>query len=156
MNKKWTTLKTNILKDKRIVIAIVVALIAVVAIVVAAVLVTNHNKETEKARDEKVTAITEPDVIKDETYEDLKFTNTMLLKEGEYYKLTMEVTNTAKTEKNIESVGANFKDKDGNTLAIFYVYIGKTMKAGETRTITSSAKIDMKTVKSKTIEAWKK
>mgnify|MGYP001084448401 CR=1 FL=1 len=67
----------------------------------------------------------------------------------------MDVTNPTQGEINIEQVNFNLKDKDGNSVIVLLGYIGEPMKAGETRTITSSVTTDLSKVKSKTIEEKK-
>lgn len=147
MNKK------EMFKNKKLIFGLVAIL--VILIIVVSVIVIN-NKGTEK-KTKKVTqkAITEQEVIKDETFGNLNFTNTTLIKDGDQYTLSMDVTNSTQSEIDIEQVNINLKDKDGNSVIVLLGYIGDPMKAGETRTITSSVATDLSKVKSKTIEEKK-
>lgn len=148
MNKK------EMFKNKKLIFGLVAIL--VILIIVVSVIVINNNKGTEK-KTKKVTqkAITEQEVIKDETFGNLNFTNTTLIKDGDQYTLSMDVTNSTQSEIDIEQVNINLKDKDGNSVIVLLGYIGDPMKAGETRTITSSVATDLSKVKSKTIEEKK-
>lgn len=149
MNKK------EIFKNKKIIFGLL-ALVLVALIVIVSVILINNNKGTEKkVKKNEQEAITEQGVIKDETFGNLNFTNTTLIKDGDQYTLSMDVTNPTKGEINLEQVNINLKDKDGNSVIVLLGHIGDPMKAGETRTITSSVRTDLSKVKSKTIEEKK-
>ena len=149
MNKK------DILKNKKV-IFVLLAIVAVLVVTVVSVVMINNNKGTEKkVKKESKEAITEQGIIKDETFGNLNFSNTTLIKDGDQYTLSMDVTNTTQSEIDIEQVNVNLKDKDGNSVIVLLGYIGDPMKAGETRTVTSSVATDLSKVKSKTIEEKK-
>lgn len=142
---------------KKIIIAIVAALIVLVIGVVAFILL-NGNAKDEKAKgakQPKKEAITNQEIIKDENYSNLSFTNTTFIKEGNYYTLSMDVTNPTQNDINVEQVNIVMKDKDGNNIVEFLGYIGDPMKPGEVRTITASTQADLTKVVSKTIEPVK-
>ena len=135
-----------------------IAIIAVVVIILVAgvtFLLLNNKTTTDKKETKKDTkeAITAQEVIKDESFNGLNFTNTTFIKENEQYTLQMDVTNPSDKEINLEEVNIVLKDKDGNELVTLLGYIGDPMKPSETRTITSAVTMDLSKVDSKTIEA---
>jgi len=129
--------------------AIIAIIIAVVVLVIAGIIifVANNNKKEDTTKE----AITTKDIIKDEKFGGLEFTNTTFIKENGQYTLSMDVTNPSDKEINLEEINIVLKDKKGNELVTLLGYIGPAMKANETRTITSSVSMDLSKVKSKTI-----
>ena len=141
--------------DKKILIAII-AVIVVIIVVVAVVLRTRDNNKKDVVENEDgTTAITEQGVIKDESYGGLNFSNTTLIKDGNMYTLSMDVTNSTDETIDLEQVGIDMKNDKGNVLITLNGYIGEPMAAGETRTITSSTETDLSKVTSKTIVEYK-
>lgn len=133
--------------------AIIAIIVAVVILVIAGIilLVINHNKKEGTGKE----AITTENVIKDENFGGLDFTNTTFIKENGQYTLSMDVTNPSDKEIDLEEVNIVLKDKQGNEIVTLLGYIGDPMKAKETRVVTSSVSMDLSKVKSKTIEAKK-
>lgn len=148
--KEQNTNKKGLKIDKKVLIAIV-AVIVVIIVVVAVVFLTRDKKENVATNEDGTTAITEQGVIKDESYGGLNFSNTTLIKDGNMYTLSMDVTNPTNDAIDLEQVGIDMKDDKGNTIITLYGYIGEPMAAGETRTITSSTETDLSKVTSKTI-----
>lgn len=133
--------------------AIIAIIVAVVILVVAGIilLVINNNKKEGTSKE----AITTENVIKDEKFGGLDFTNTTFIKENGQYTISMDVTNPSDKEIDLEEVNIVLKDKNGNEIVTLLGYIGDPMKAKETRVVTSSVSMDLSKVKSKTIEAKK-
>ncbi len=136
--------------NKKVLIA-VIAVIVVVALAGVIMLIVNNNKKEESKKE----AITAKEVIKDETFNGLNFTNTTLIKENGQYTLQMSVTNPSSKKIDLEEVNIVLKDKEGNEIVTLLGFIGDPMKPNETRTVTSSVSMDLSKVKSKTIEAKK-
>ncbi len=141
------------LKNKKIILSLLIISILVFVVVVLFIIKDNNKTSTKKVKTDYKEAITEQGIIKDETFGNLNFTNTTLIKDGKQYTLSMDVTNPTQEEINIEKVNINLKDKNGNSIVVLHGYIGNPMKAGETRTITASVKIDLSKVKYKVIES---
>lgn len=133
--------------------AIIAIIVAVVILVIAGIimLVVNSNKKEQSNKE----AITTKNVIKDESFGGLDFTNTTFIKENGQYTISMDVTNPSDKEIDLEEVNIVLKDKQGNEIVTLLGYIGDPMKAKETRVVTSSVSMDLSKVKSKTIEAKK-
>lgn len=133
--------------------AIIAIIVAVVILVIAGIilLVINNNKKEGTSKE----AITTENVIKDEKFGGLDFTNTTFIKENGQYTISMDVTNPSDKEIDLEEVNIVLKDKQGNEIVTLLGYIGDPMKAKETRVVTSSVSMDLSKVKSKTIEAKK-
>lgn len=96
-------------------------------------------------------AHTELGIIQEETYEGLKFTNISLITEKGYTTFTATVENTNEAENPIENVYIDLKDKDDQIVTSLKCNIGKGLKSGEKRTISSKAKGQFKKVVSKAI-----
>lgn len=131
--------------NKKVLVAIIVAV--VVLLIAGIIMFIINNKEGQSKKE----AITLEEIIKDEKFGGLEFTNTTFIKENGQYTLSMDVKNPSDKEINLEEVNIVLKDKKGNELVTLLGYIGPAMKANETRTITSSVSMDLSKVKSKTI-----
>jgi len=140
--------------NKKVIITIVAILILLTIVIVGIFIFTNDKEKTKPVKN-TTKAITDSEIIKDETFGGLQFTNTTFIKEGDLYTLSIDVTNPSDNEINIEKVKIVMKDKDKKENTTLLGYIGSPMKAKETRTITASTRADLSRVKSKTIEEWK-
>lgn len=139
----------EVFKDKRVIIGIIA--VVVVLLVVGIIMLIINNKKA----DAKKEAITTEEIIQDESFNGLNFTNTTFIKENGQYTLSMDVTNPSDKEIDVEEVNIVLKDKKGKEIVTLLGYIGDPMKAKETRTVTSSVSMDLSKAKSKTIEAKK-
>ncbi len=141
-------------KNKRFLCILVICILLIVLIVVSAFL---YKKEPlAPAKEEKrIYANTSANLIKDETYEGLEFTNIALITDKEYSTFTASVTNKKEEVNNIENVDIILKDKKGNNVITLLGNIGKNLKPGETRTITASTKGELKGVVAKEINQKK-
>lgn len=99
-------------------------------------------------------AHTESGIIKDETYENLKFDNISLITDKGYTTFTATVTNTGETENEIENVYIDLIDKKGNTSISLKASIGK-IKPNEKTQISTVAKGKFKEVVTKKIREFK-
>lgn len=149
MNKKDFKFKMN----KKMLIGIIAIVVVIIIVVVASILLSKNNDDVAKNEDEGISAITKQEIIKDETYEGLEFTNTTLIKDGNMYTMSIDVTNPTDQEIDVKQVDINFKNDKGSTIISLLGYLGEPMAAGETRTITSSTTVDLSKATSKTIEA---
>ncbi len=145
--------------NKKKIIAIIVIILVLILVVTGAILLVNHNNNLEKKstieKKNTIEAITEKDIIKNESVNGLEFSNTTLIKENGQYTMQMDVTNPSNEEIDLEEVNIIFKDKDNNEIVSLLGYIGTPMKVNETRTVTSYTRNDLSKAKSKTIEIKK-
>lgn len=105
-------------------------------------------KETEKEKKEtdkvpETVVNTETEVVKDQTLDEFSFTNTSLVYENGITTLVTEVKNNSAEAKTIESFNITIKDKDGETMEILQGYVGQTLEANETTTISSGSTSDL-------------
>lgn len=108
-------------------------------------LVTGCGKKKEKAKDEPKPEIgvnTNEDVIKDQELEVFKFEKTNLIYENGSSKLETKVTNTSDTDATLVQFRIHVMDGD-REIANLPGYIGTTMKAGESRILTSTYGTDL-------------
>ena len=148
-------MKKTFKKRKSIIALVIVGLVIIVAVSASLLAASDKtkkdNKETAKKTEEKITAITAPGIIQDEEYKGLSFTNTTLIKKGNIYTLSMNVTNKTKETSEITKVYIPVKTENGDVITNFVGYIGEDLKAGETRTITASTSGDLSKVVKKEI-----
>ena len=137
-------LNSNFFKTYQDVIIPVIIVIVVILLSFILFLVANKTTDNTGEKDEnKVKAITEKGVIKDEEFHGLKFTNTVLVKKGNIYTLSMDVKNTSKETVNVTSVDIPIKDKKGDEIITLLGYIGKELKPDEQVTIIASTSTDL-------------
>lgn len=140
---------------KKYKIQLIIFLVAIIALIIGLIISFGFEKEQITKNDENgITANTSADVIKEETYEGLKFTNISLISENGYSTFTADVTNTNQTDSNINDVNIVLKDKDGNNVITLRGNIGSSLKPNETKTITAVTKGNLKGVTSKVIEQY--
>ena len=99
------------------------------------------NKKDNTKDDVKVN--TEENVIKDQTFEGLTFTNTSLTTTNGVSTLITEVSNSTGEDYTLEEFTITIKNKDGEVITTIPGYVGDVIKNGETRTINSSIDIDL-------------
>ena len=99
------------------------------------------NKKDNTKDDVKVN--TEENVIKDQTFEGLTFTNTSLTTTNGVSTLITEVSNSTGSDYTLEEFTITIKNKDGEVITTIPGYVGDVIKNGETRTINSSIDIDL-------------
>jgi hypothetical protein len=128
--------------------AVIIILVLLVLFVI--LLIANIKKGKIITKPELI-ANTSSELIKEETYEGLKFNNISLISKDGYSTFTADVTNTSSETSNIQNVNIVLKDKKGNTIVTLLGNIGQSLKANETKTITASTKGELTGVVSKTI-----
>ncbi len=122
--------------NKKIVALSVVLLVGMV--LVAGCGCDKKNKKDEKKEKDDVQVNTNPDVIKDQKVGVFSFANTSLSYQDGNSILVTSVTNTSdKTEKVPEFI-IHVKNADGTERVTMKGFFGGELKAGETKTITSS------------------
>lgn len=148
--------KQNIMSFiKKYKLYLIIFLVVVIALIIGLVLSFNFNKEEVSVADEPgIVANTSEDVIKEETYEGLKFSNISLITEKGYTTFTADVTNTTDEDSTISDVNIILKDKDDNDVITLRGNIGEPLKSNETRTITAVTKGDFKNVTAKAIAKY--
>ena len=112
--------------------------------------------EKENEKNYETFAHTEAEIISEETFEGLKFTNISLITDKGYTTFTADVINTNTTDNTIEKVYIDLKDKDGKTVISLKGRIGTGLKPNEKRTLSTKAKGEFKKVVSKSIREYKK
>ena len=114
----------------------------------------NENKpSTNEPTVENPTNITNEDMIKDQTVEQLQFTNTGLVYDGNMTTLTSQVKNTSDQVVELNTVMATINYKDENDVDRVFemeVYFGESLEPGETRSVYSNTDVDLR--KSSNIE----
>lgn len=131
----------ELLKENKKLLAIAIAAAAVILVASVVFGITASNND--KAKDNGTKAITAAGVVKDETFKELKFTNSTLVKDNDIYTLTMDVVNTSKQASKITEVNIPIKDKDGNEIITLLGYIGRELAPDEKAIITASTSADL-------------
>ena len=114
---------------------------------------SNENKKIIK-RNYETFAHTQPGIIGEVTFQNLKFDNISLITDKGYTSFNADVTNIGDKESETDSVYVDLKDKNGGTSISLKVTIGK-LKPGEKTQIRSTAKGKFKEVTSKSIREYK-
>ena len=117
------------------------ALLLVATLVTGCGCTKKDNKKNNAKDDVKVN--TEENVIKDQTFEGLTFTNTSLTTTNGVSTLITEVSNSTGSDYTLEEFTITIKNKDGEVITTIPGYVGDVIKNGETRTINSSIDIDL-------------
>ena len=117
------------------------ALLLVVTLVTGCGCTKKDNKKNNAKDDVKVN--TEENVIKDQTFEGLTFTNTSLTTTNGVSTLITEVSNSTGEDYTLEEFTITIKNKAGEVITTIPGYVGDVIKNGETRTINSSIDIDL-------------
>ena len=122
------------------------ALLLVATLVTGCGCTKKDNKKNNTKDDVKVN--TEENVIKDQTFEGLTFTNTSLTTTNGVSTLITEVSNSTGEDYTLEEFTITIKNKDGEVITTIPGYVGDVIKNGETRTINSSIDIDLSSASS--------
>ena len=147
--------KKNVMKFiKKYKMFLIVFLIAIIALIIGLIISFSFDKEKIAKNEEGLTANTAENVIKEETYENLKFTNISLITENGYSTFTADVTNLSTETSDISDVNIVLQDKKGNEVITLRGNIGEPLKANETRTITATTKGKLKDVTAKKITKY--
>lgn len=131
--------------NKKVIIGVVAAIVVIVLAIVLVLAFKGKdegtaNNETGK---EGPVANTQAEIVKEFEINGLRFSNIAVITEGTTSYLTMDVTNPTNNLIKMKSVDIVMKDKDGNVLTTLLGYFGGEVPAGETRTISSQAEIDL-------------
>ena len=111
--------------------------------IISLLLTTGCDSKKEEAKKDEVKSNTNTNVIKDQQVEGLSLTNTSLTTSNGQSTLVTVVSNPTTEKIAVKSFDIIIKDKDGNILITLLGYVGEEIPAGESRTITSSAEIDL-------------
>lgn len=102
------------------------------------------NDETKnKGKEPEVKVNTAENVIKDQTFEGLQFTNTSLTVVDGISKFVTQVSNNTGADYNLVEFTVTIKDAEGNIIISIPGYVGEVIKNGETRSINHSIDIDL-------------
>ena len=148
--------KENIISFvKKYKLYLIIFLVVVIALIIGLIISFGFDKEEISVAEEPgIVANTSEDVVKEETYEGLQFSNISLITENGYTTFTADVTNTSDTDSTISDVDILLQDKDGNEVITLRGNIGEPLKPNETRTITAVTKGDLKDVTAKVITKY--
>lgn len=108
-----------------------------------------------KKEEPKISVNTEKDVVKDQTVDGIKMTNTSLTTVNGVSTLVTKVTNDTAADYELKEYKIIIKDENGNVITTIPGYVGTTIKAGETRVIDSSTNADLSGAKSVEYEVSK-
>lgn len=111
--------------------------------IISLLLTTGCDSKKEEVKKDEVKSNTNTNVIKDQQVEGLSLTNTSLTTTNGQSTLVTVVSNPTTEKIAVKSFDIIIKDKDGNILITLLGYVGEEIPAGESRTITSSAEIDL-------------
>lgn len=107
-------------------------------------------KESKKKEETIVKDNQSKNVVKNQQVGVFKMENTSLTYDGNLSTLITFVTNTSNETQVLDSFNITVKDKKGNEMIVLMGFVNGELKAGETKTITSST--DMNLLKAKSIE----
>lgn len=107
-------------------------------------------KESKKKEETIVKNNQSKNVVKNQQVGVFKMENTSLTYDGNLSTLITFVTNTSNETQVLDSFNITVKDKKGNEMIVLMGFVNGELKAGETKTITSST--DMNLLKAKSIE----
>lgn len=133
---------------------IVLALLVLLLIVIPMWYKKSSESKKIIKRNYETFAHTQPGIIRETTFQNLKFDNISLITDKGYTSFNADVTNVGNNENEIDSVYVDLKDKNGDTSISLKVTIGK-IKPGEKTQISTTAKGKFKEVTSKTIREYK-
>ena len=150
--------KENIISFiKKYKLYLIIFLVVVVALIIGLIISLGFDKEEISVAEEPgIVANTSEEVVKEETYEGLQFSNISLITENGYTTFTADVTNTTETDSTISDVDIILQDKDGNEVITLRGNIGEPLKSNGTRTITAVTKGNLKNVTAKVIAEYEK
>ena len=135
MEKNKTTEKNmlkNIMKDKRIVM--VIMLIPILLLVL--VLVNNISYSANKGENTN-------NINAEQTVEGIKVSEGLIIQDKGIYNYTAKVTNTKETKEKIEFLELIFYDKDNNKITTLYGYIGREIETNESTIVSASVDKDI-------------
>ena len=138
-------------------IPLLIFLVVIIALIVGLIISFGFRKEKiglAKNDNQGASANTSQNVIKEETYKNLKFSNVSLITENGYSTFTADVTNISTNNSDISDVDIVLQDKDGNEVITLRGNIGEPLKPNETRTITAVTKGELKNVTAKAIAKY--
>lgn len=101
--------------------------------------------------DENIYIHKEKEIIKEEEYGGIKFTDISMTTINGYTTFTANATNIKNEDIKKELLHIELKDKNDNTVIRLLAYIPDGLKVGETKKITSSAKGEFKNVVAKAV-----
>ena len=100
-------------------------------------------KESKKKEETIVKNNQSKNVVKNQQVGVFKMENTSLTYDGSLSTLITFVTNTSDTTQTLDSFNILVKDKKGNEMITLMGFVGEELKAGETKTITSSTDMNL-------------
>lgn len=155
MEKSKKKIIINFIKKNKT--PLIIFVVVIIALIIGLIVSFSFRKEKStiaKNEEPGMVANTNEKVIKEETYEGLKFTNISLISENGYSTFTADVTNTTTENSTVSDVDIVLQDKDGNEVITLRGNIGEPLKPNETRTITAMTKGELKNVTAKVIAKY--
>ena len=147
-NKKTVKKQTLKISKIKLILSIFLGLLLIISLTMT--LSKSHKKHPIK-NDNGIIANNNEEIIKEEKYKGITFTNISLLTENGYTTFKANAKNDSESDIKMESMHVSLKDSDGKEVVKLLIYIPNGLKKGEEKTVTASVKGELKTVVSKAI-----
>lgn len=118
-------------------IIILIGMLFIIAILL--ILTVPKVKKELSIQENNIYAHTEEGIIKEEEYQEIRFSNISMLTENDYTTFTADLTNISDSDITKERLHVLLKDKDGKEVIKYLAYFPGGLKKGETKTITAVA-----------------
>ncbi len=93
--------------------------------------------------EEEIVVNTNEDVVKDQIFDNLSFTNTSVTKINGVSRIETQIKNETGADYYLEEFVITFLDGDGSVIAVLPGYVGEVIRNGQTYNIDSSTDIDL-------------
>lgn len=113
--------------------------IIIITLSILFIFVGSKKNKVSIKQDNDIYAHTEENIIKEEEYSGIKYSNISMLTENDYTTFTADVTNVSDKDITNERFHISLKNKDGEEVIKLLAYIPNGLKKGEMKTITASA-----------------
>lgn len=133
MEKKKQKKMSDILKNKKTIIAIAILIPVLIAVIVLLNNVSYSEKENPNLQS----------INKEQIVEGLKISEGLIIKDKGLSNYTANVTNTTSESKKVEYVTFTFYDKDNKNIVTLYGYVGRELAAEESVQVSASVDKDI-------------
>lgn len=143
----------KIISKKQItIVTIIIGLLVIIISILSLIKPNKNNKVSVKADEQGLIGRSNREIVKDDIYNGIKFTNNSLITENGYTVFTSDVINISDNDITNERYHLYLKNKDGEVLGKLLIYIPHGLKKGESKTIKATAGGDYKDAYSKEIK----
>ena len=129
---------------------IIIGIILIIVLIILFLIIKNHNNKIAMG-DNGLYIHDNLEIVKDEEYKGVKFSNISMTTEDGYTTFICDVTNISESDIEKESYSIKLKDKGNNEVVTLIAYIPEGLKKGETKMINAQAQGEYKEVVSKEI-----